>query len=86
VYPIRTVHALITEVCSGIKGTCLSADGILTIGRYHAPHFFPHLLELTFTQCYMFQHCLFILRQPVINTLPSYTGISDAAVGSTIYN
>jgi hypothetical protein len=32
-YPISTVHALITDVWSGIKGTCLSADGILMIGR-----------------------------------------------------
>jgi len=86
VYPIRTVRALITEVCSGIKGTCLSADGILTVRRYHALHFFLHSLELTFTQCYMFQNCLVILRQLVINTLPSYTSISDAAVGSTVYN
>jgi hypothetical protein len=27
-----------------------------------------------------------ILRQPVINTLPSYTSISNAADGNTIYN
>ena len=35
---------------------------------------------------YMFQHCHIILRQLVINTLPSYTSISNAAVGNTIYN
>ena len=33
---------------------------------------------------YMFRHYYVILRQPVINTLPSYTGISNAAVGNTI--
>jgi hypothetical protein len=27
-----------------------------------------------------------ILRQPAINTLPSHTGISNAAVGNTIYS
>jgi len=27
-----------------------------------------------------------ILRQLVINTLPSYTSVSNAAVGNTIYN
>jgi len=27
-----------------------------------------------------------ILRQSVINTLPSYTSISNAAVGNTVYN
>jgi hypothetical protein len=35
----------------------------------------------------MFRHYRVILRQPVINTLPSYTSISNAAVGNTIlYN
>ena len=35
---------------------------------------------------YMFRHYSVILRQFVINTLPSYTSISNAAVGNTIYN
>ena len=35
---------------------------------------------------YMFRHYRVILRQLVINTLPSYTSISNAAVGNTIYN
>jgi len=34
---------------------------------------------------YMFRHYRVILRQLVINTLPSYTSISNAAVGNTIY-
>jgi len=38
------------------------------------------------SHCYMFRHYRVILRQPVINTLPSYTSISNAAVGNTIYN
>jgi len=33
--------------------------------------------------CYMFRHHRVILRQLVINTLPSYTSISNAAVGNT---
>ena len=32
----------------------------------------------------MFRHCRVILRQTVINTLPSYTSISNVAVGNTI--
>ena len=35
---------------------------------------------------YMFWHYRVILSEPVINTLPSYTSISNAAVGNTIYN
>jgi hypothetical protein len=35
---------------------------------------------------YMFRHYHIILRELVINTLPSYTSISNAAVGNTIYN
>ena len=38
------------------------------------------------SHCYMFRHYRVILRQPVINTLPSYTNISNAAVGNTVYN
>jgi len=38
------------------------------------------------SHCYMFRHYRVILRQLVINTLPSYTSISTAAVGNTIYN
>ena len=34
----------------------------------------------------MFRHYPVILRELVINTLPSYTSISSAAVGNTIYN
>ena len=35
---------------------------------------------------YLFRHYRVIHRQPVINTLPSYTSISDAAVGNRVYN
>jgi len=35
---------------------------------------------------YMFRHYSVTLRQLVINTLPSYTSISNAAVGNTIYS
>jgi len=34
---------------------------------------------------YMFRHYHFIFRKYVINSLPSYTSISNAAVGNTIY-
>jgi len=34
----------------------------------------------------MFRHYRVILRELVINTLPSYTSISNAAVGNTVYN
>jgi len=35
---------------------------------------------------YMFRHYRIILREFLIYTLPSYTSISNAAVGNTIYN
>jgi len=35
---------------------------------------------------YMFRHHRVILRELVTNTLPSYTIISNAAGGNTIYN
>ena len=35
---------------------------------------------------YMFQHYRVILRELVINTLPSHTSISNAAVSNTVYN
>ena len=35
---------------------------------------------------YMFRHYHVILRQPVINTVPCHTGISNAAVGNITYN
>jgi hypothetical protein len=34
----------------------------------------------------MFRRYRAILKQLVINTLPSYTSISNAAVGNTVYN
>ena len=39
-----------------------------------------------FTNYHMFRHCRVILRELVTNTLPSYTSISNSAVGNTIYN
>jgi len=35
---------------------------------------------------HMFRQYHVIFREPVINTLPSYTSISNAAVGNKIYN
>jgi len=35
---------------------------------------------------YMFRQYRVIIRELVINTLPSYTSTSNAAVGNTIYN
>jgi len=35
---------------------------------------------------YTFRHNRVILRQLVINTLPSHTSISNAAVGNTVYS
>ena len=41
-------------------------------------------LQLTYklSRSYMFQHCRVFLRQLVISTSPSYTSISNAAVGN----
>jgi len=36
--------------------------------------------------CYMFRHYRIILGEFIVNTLPSYTSISNSAVGNTIYN
>jgi hypothetical protein len=36
------------------------------------------------SHCYMFRHYRVILRQLVINSLPSYTSISNTAVGNTV--
>jgi hypothetical protein len=44
-----------------------------------------HNLFHKISHSYMFRHYRVILRELVINTLPSYTSISDAAVGNTIY-
>jgi len=33
----------------------------------------------------MFRHYRVVLRELVINVLPSYTNISNAAVGNTVY-
>jgi len=35
---------------------------------------------------YLFRHYRVILRELVISILPSYTSISNAAVGNTVYN
>jgi hypothetical protein len=37
------------------------------------------------SHCYMFRHYRVIIRELVLNTLPSYTSISNAAVGNTIH-
>jgi len=44
------------------------------------------LLFHKLSHSYMFRHCRVILRQLVINTLPCYTSISNAAVGNTVYS
>jgi len=36
------------------------------------------------TRSYTFRHYRVIFREPVINALPSYTSISNAAVGNTV--
>jgi len=44
------------------------------------------LFKKKLSHSYMFRHYCVILRELVINTLPSYTSISNAAVGNTVYN
>jgi hypothetical protein len=39
----------------------------------------------TLLHSYMFRHYRVIFKEPVISTLPSYTSISNAAVGYTVY-
>jgi hypothetical protein len=38
------------------------------------------------SHCYMFRYYRVILRDLVINNLPSHTSISNAAVGKTVYS
>jgi len=60
----------------------------------HVPCIFYYfVLWLTYAQLfhnlshsYILRHYPVILRELVINTLPSYTSISNAAVGNTIYS
>jgi len=46
----------------------------------------PHNYFTNYQTATCFDTIGVILRQPVINTLLSYTSISNAAVGNTIYN
>ena len=41
---------------------------------------------LKLSHSYMFRHYCVILREFGINALPSYTSISNAAIGNTVYN
>ena len=65
---------------------------ILVITVFHLIYYFvlwPTNAQLfhKLSHCYMFRHYRVILRELVTNTLPSYTSISNAAVGNTIqYN
>jgi hypothetical protein len=43
-------------------------------------------LSHNLSHSYMFRSCRAILRELVLNTLPSYTSISGAAVSNIIYN
>ena len=51
-------------------------------------HYNPTNAQLShkLAHSYMFRHYRVILRELVINTLPSYTSISNVAVGNTIYS
>jgi len=42
------------------------------------------IISQIITLSYMFRHYRVVLREPLINTLLSYTSISNAAVGNTI--
>jgi hypothetical protein len=56
----------------------------MLIVLYHDQQMHNYLNKLSHS--YMFRHYRVILRELVINSLPSYTSISDAAVGNPIYN
>jgi hypothetical protein len=78
-----TLHHLLKMELTQCSET--SAFNTQTPGKY--PEDFLSIAQLfhKLSHWYMFRHYRFILRQPVINTLPSYTSISNAAVGNTIY-
>ena len=84
----------LTRKCSAKAETCSQLYNILYIYSAHVPSIFYYFVLLPtnaqlfhkLSHCYMFRHRRVILRQLVINILPSYTSISNTAVGSTIYN
>ena len=86
-YPYRHFCAFHCEECSlenrGILFLCISillCDFLFFILHYvlqmHNCHKLSHF--------YMFRHYRIILRELVINALPSCTSISNAAVGNTV--
>ena len=86
-------HHQVTSTKLRKKVQC-GANGILFIILIHVPCIFDYfVLRPTNAQLfhklshsYTFRYYRVILSQLVINTLPSYTGISNAAFGNTIHN
>jgi len=79
------------STCSRTSSACYCNISIISIPVPSISYYFvlwPTNAQLfhKLSHCYMFRHYRVILRQLVINTFPSYTGISSASVGSTIYN
>jgi len=73
--------AIISEYCIYYFNTRTAVHLLLFVQSPTNAQLFHKL-----SHSYMFRHCRVILRQLVINALPSHTSISNAAVGNTIYN
>jgi hypothetical protein len=74
--------------CFLAKINALSYFNTLYRASFIILHYDQQMAQLfhKLSHSYTFRHYRVILRELVINTLPSYTGISNAAVGNTIYN
>jgi len=76
------------------NGPSITSVNILLFISIHVPFiFFYFVLRPTNAQlfhklshCYMFRHCRVILRELVINILPSYTSISNATHIKPMWN
>ena len=77
------MHTILSQIITLLHVSTLSCNPQTTCNQYLAKlHQYFVLSTNKFTQqfhklshCYMFRHYRVILRQPVINTLPSYTSI-----------
>jgi hypothetical protein len=89
-YNDKQMHTITSQIITPLHVSTLSCHPQTACNEYLAKlhqylHNYQQMPQLfhKLSHRYMFRRCRVILRQPVINTLPSYTSISNAAVGNT---
>ena len=84
----RHYRVILRELVINIVPSYTSISNAAVGNTVYSQDVLPTAVQLfhKLSHSYIFRHYRIVLRELVINNLPSYTSISNAAAGNTVYS